>query len=367
MSVPYEEIGPGQKGRLVYQLMGDGGPFPNPKNIRYLPPDKAPTSMPDSAPVGLPALGGALATTGILLNAGVQMHNAMKLRQVESHLARVLPRLSKIERKIESIESKLDVILQKLDTIQKMQAQDELRNTLQFLLEKKHVRDQEINLKGLAEDVLEAIDRFEEMADIRVQLGGAKELQFTVETRDYLQNVFQLLLMVRRLAYQKYNKEQRGDPTSALRSDLQEDYWPSDVAPFNVMRLTIQGMHWGTQKKAVKKYIGDHMSRIFENADPVAYRLRPLFYDMDENLEPEVYDAFKKWWLWESSAGLLHRVRQEAKGITEGYEQSFGLDVQPLADSDENGALEERSLSHLVMPAEEEELEEITKRITSYS
>lgn len=351
----------------MYQLMGDGGPIPNPKSIRYLSPDKAPTSVPSSAPVGPGVLGGALAATGLLLQAGqlgVEVHNTLKLRQIESHLGRVLSRLSQIERRMKSIQQKLDVILQKLDAVQKMEAEDDLRKDLKFFLREKHVRDQEINLSGLAEDLLESIDRFEEVADTRIQLGGARGLRFTVETRDYLRRAFQLLYTVRRSAYQKFNRDQRGDPADALRSDLQGDYWPSDVAPFNVMRLTIQGMHHA-QKSGVEGYIGDHVSRIFEEADPVAFRLRPLFYEMDEDLKPEVYDAFKKWWVWESDAGLLHRVRKEAKGITEGYEDSFGLDARPLAESDETGERENGALFHLVTPAEEDELDEITGRIAS--
>jgi len=49
------------------------------------------------------------------------------------------------------------------------------------------------------------------------------------------------------------------------------------------------------------------------------------------------------------------------------YEKSFGLDVRPLGASDENGELESGSLFHLVTPAEEDELEEVTARIASRS
>jgi len=39
--VPFESLGPGQSGRLVYQVMGKVGPIFNPTGIKYLPPDMA--------------------------------------------------------------------------------------------------------------------------------------------------------------------------------------------------------------------------------------------------------------------------------------------------------------------------------------
>jgi hypothetical protein len=362
MSVPYEEIGPGQKGRLAYQVMGDGGPIPNPKGIRYLSPDSAPSPTPDSIPVGPSGVGCALAATGLLLQAaelGVEIHNALKLRQIESHLQKVLPRLDRIESSLKRIEGKLDTVLRKIDSVQKMQAGKTLRTDLEFILEKKHVQDQGIDLEGLAEDVLKVIKQFEEHGDLNIRLGDARGLDLSVEARSYLEQVFQLLHTIRRSTYEAINYEVQAAPTQVLRVDLQEDYWPSDTASYEMTILTIQGLHWGRKRK-VQNYISNHFDRIFEEADPVAYRLQPLFYnEMDENLEPEVYEAFKKWWVWESDAGLLYRVRKEAKGIVEGYQNVFDIGTEGLPGS------ESGSLFNIALPNDEERLDDLVSSVST--
>ena len=40
-TVPFDKLGPGQSGRLAYQVLGQDGPIMNPQNIRYLSPDSA--------------------------------------------------------------------------------------------------------------------------------------------------------------------------------------------------------------------------------------------------------------------------------------------------------------------------------------
>lgn len=361
MSVPYEEIGPGQKGRLAYQVMGDGGPIPNPKGIRYLPPDGAPNPTPDLIPVGPSGVGGALAATGLLLQAaelGVEVHNAIKLRQIESHLQKVLPRLDRIESSLNRIEGKLDTVLRKIDSVQKMQAEKDLRESLQHILEK-HVEDPKIDLEGLAEEVLKEIDRFEKLGEVNIRLGDARGLNLSTKTRDYLSQVFQPMHAIRRSAYESVNHKTQADPVQALKVDLQEDYWPSDTASYEMTVLTIQGLHWGRKRK-VQNYISNHFDRIFEEADPVAYRLQPFFYnEMDEDLEPEVYEAFKKWWVWESDAGLLYRVRKEAEGITEGYQNAFEVDTRGLPESGSG------SLFNLALPNDEERLDDLVSSVSS--
>jgi hypothetical protein len=364
MSIPFEEIGPGQKGRHVYQVMGDGGPVPNPKKIRYLPPGDAPSPSPDSIPVGPAGLGGALAISGLFLQAaelGVEIHNAVKLREIESHLQEVLPRLRRIEQSLEVIDQKLNVVIEKIDAVQKMQAEEGLRTDLKFFLEEKHVQEGEVDLERLAKDILETVGRFEDLSDMNVRLGDARGLRLTVETRDYLEEAFRLLHTVRRSAYESANQNVQGDPVQVRKMNLQEDYWPSEIAPHEMVVLTIQGMHWGTKRK-VQNRISNQFERIFEEADPVAFRLRPLFYNqVDGHLEEQLYEEFKKWWVWKSDAGLLHRVRKEAKGIAEGYQNVFDIDTDKEALSE----LESGPMFNLALPNDEEELEELTTSVSA--
>ncbi|WP_251963844.1 hypothetical protein [Salinibacter ruber] len=359
MTVPFEDLGPGQKGRLTYQVMGDGGPIPNPKKIRYLPPNEVSASSVGS--IGPSLLSGALATTQVLMQAvevGASIHNAIKLRQIESHLSSALTGIEQIKSQFESISGRLNLIIRKVDAVQKMQAERDMRDNLEFLLEKKYVAQESVDLGGLAGAVLEVISRYEEMGGVDIQLGGERSLQLSVETRDLLSRVYCLFHSIRRSAYGTINRKNDGNPLQTVNADLQDDYWPSHVAPYNMMLLAIKGMHWG-QKRAVRDYIGDHVTRIFNDADSVAMRLRPFFYEMDETLMYEDYKAFKRWWVWKTDSGLLHRVRKEAKGIAEGYAPTFDVDTQALPDH------EEGDLFHLAAPNDDSKLQEITSELAT--
>lgn len=360
MTVPFEELGPGQKGRLAYQVMGDGGPIPNPKKIRYLPPDEV---LPrDINPVGAPMLGGALAATQVLMQAvdtGVGIHNAIKLRQIESHLSSVLGGIEQIKAQFESISRRLNLIIQKIDSVQKMEAEKDMRSDLKYLFEEKHVASGSVNLSGLADDVLEVISRYEDVGEVDIQLGGERSLRLSVETKDLLTRAFRLFHAVRRSSYATVNRRANGNPVRAANIDLHEDYWPSDVASYDSVLLAIRAMHWVANKRGVRDFIDDHVTRVFNEADPVAMRLRPFFYEMDADLEREAYEAFKKWWVWEADAGLLHRVRKEAKGIAEGYAPTFDVDTQALPDH------EEGDLFHLAVPNDNNKLQEVTSELAT--
>ena len=59
MSVPFEQIGVGQLGRYVYQVIGKDGPIFNPKNISYLEANPLSSNIhfdPQSAVAGLSGL-----------------------------------------------------------------------------------------------------------------------------------------------------------------------------------------------------------------------------------------------------------------------------------------------------------------------
>lgn len=56
-TVPFDQLGPGQSGRLAYQVLGQNGPIFNPQNIRYLSPDspEIPTNAMSTGASGLSA------------------------------------------------------------------------------------------------------------------------------------------------------------------------------------------------------------------------------------------------------------------------------------------------------------------------
>ena len=81
MKVPFEKIGPGQSGRLVYQVMGENGPIFNPNRISYLPADQAP-SLGDQ-PSNLPSVYTSLAAMNLAASVGIVALSAAVLRQVQ--------------------------------------------------------------------------------------------------------------------------------------------------------------------------------------------------------------------------------------------------------------------------------------------
>ena len=365
MKVPYEEIGPGQKGRLVYQVMGDGGPIPNPKNIRYLPPD----SVPQSTSVGPSGIGGALAATNTLLRAaevGGELHNAIKLRQIESYLKKTLPR---IERSLRAMNENLKKVLEKVDTIQQMEAEESLRDDLKHFLRRKHVRDLgTVDIRGLSEDLLESISRFEERADLRIEIGGARGLTFSVETQDLLSQAFQLLHKVRRTTYEAVNRRV-DDPLKVLGFGTRgEDYWPDEACSFDAIALTLASLYSPPRdERSFLGMVNKKKIKKLGRLDPDARRLLPLFRKIDrigdENgegvIDRETFEAFKKWWIWESDAGLVHRVRREAEGIVEGYEHTFSLQDAGLP---EHGS---GTLFHLAAPNSDEEINDLISSLDS--
>src|SRR5262245_10043887 len=68
MEVPFEQLGPGQSGRLAYQVMGKDGPILNPTNIRFMPPDRFTGQFISTGPAALLGLAGLnlAATCGAL-------------------------------------------------------------------------------------------------------------------------------------------------------------------------------------------------------------------------------------------------------------------------------------------------------------
>jgi hypothetical protein len=348
MNVPYEELGPGQKGRLVYQVMGKNGPLPNPKGIRYLDPGNLPDALNNQPAVGPSGIRGALAVSHLLLQAveaGASVHKAIKLREIESHL-------SSIRTDLRCVERKVDHILEKLGTIQRMEAESALRGDLRFLVEKKHVDEMEVNVAGIADATIEAIERFERLAETPIRLGDAGNLSLSIETRDLLERIFSLLYNLRRSALETVNRRVMGNPAQCLTVEAVGDYWPATTASAADVLAARQITYRSYHSKAVRRWIGEQIREALREMDPVAQRLQNMFYQHDLEIDKERYEQFRRWWVWESDAGLLYRTRKEARGVREGYDRVFGYDPSLLPAPDP-----QEGLFYLSVPNRDERVE----------
>ena len=102
-TVPFDKLGPGQSGRLAYQVVGQNGPIFNPQNIRFLPPDSLEIPATSMGASGLSVGLAGASLIGSVLNLGISLFNAFQISGLHS-------RMNRIERKIDYIVSKVDRI-----------------------------------------------------------------------------------------------------------------------------------------------------------------------------------------------------------------------------------------------------------------
>jgi hypothetical protein len=112
MPVPFENLGPGQVGRLVYQVIGTDGPIFNPKNIAYLDPSSV---VQTTANISAPAVG--LSGASLIAGPGAVAISAATLKKCD-HILRAITELAgdvaemketlqAVERRVKRIDTKV--------------------------------------------------------------------------------------------------------------------------------------------------------------------------------------------------------------------------------------------------------------------
>ena len=143
-TVPFDKLGPGQSGRLAYQVLGQGGPIMNPQNIRYLSPDSA------ELPVNAMNTGASGAFAGLaganlicsFLNLGVSVY-------IASQVAGLHRKMDRLQETMDRIERKVDYIVSKVDRIDIQVAENNLRHALDYVL-RKAVSGEGVDLRALS-------------------------------------------------------------------------------------------------------------------------------------------------------------------------------------------------------------------------
>ena len=303
-TVPFDQLGPGQSGRLAYQVLGQNGPIPNPQNIRYLPPDSSeiPSNPMVAGESGLSAGLAGANLIGSILNLGVSVYIAHRINSLHKkmdHLEEIMGR----------IEHKIDYIVEKVDRIDIQVAENNLRHVLNYALQKA-VSPEGVNLRVLA-DISGDFNKFHDALSSSLLFNFG--LQLSSDIRDQLQLIYELAYGIRKLITQRYNTSVKGDPERIITVTPDRDYFLIFGGDLTVHVKTT--MHLPTEYSESVGWLD------FDNYLPEPH------YDIFEDETPEaieqgLYDLGYAW-LYQTDAGLLWRTWIELVGIVDGYENTF--------------------------------------------
>ena len=350
-TVPFEQLGPGQSGRLAYQVLGQNGPIFNPQNIRYLPPDsfEIPTN---SMSIGASGLSTGLVGANLIasiLNLGVSVYIAHRINSLHK-------KVDHLQEQMDRIEHKIDYIVTKVDRIDTQVAENNLRHALEHVLQRS-VSLEGVDLKGLA-TLCPDFDKFMNSLSSPLLLNFG--LQLSSDIRDQLQQIYALAYEIRRLIARHYNISTDGDPERVIIVKPTEDYYSKWGSLKILIQETILRRH--VMDKVIGEKSQDFLSRenrgylpfkkvisnvmkknsqklLNDEIDPFSeiFRAKCSLYEFlpedifkdeaPEALEQELYDLCCAW-LYNTDAGLLHRTGVELEGIADGYENTFWPQLQ---------------------------------------
>ncbi len=306
-TVPFDKLGPGQSGRLAYQVLGQDGPIMNPQNIRYLSPDSV--ELPANAmKAGALGLATGLAGANLIcsfLNLGVSVY-------IASQVAGLHRKMDCLQETMDRIEPKVDYIVSKVDRIDIQVAENNLRHALDYVL-RQAVSGEGVDLQvlsGLRDD----IDKFTDSLSSPHILNFG--LRLSSDIRGRLQKIYYLLCSVRKLTAQRYNIAIGSDPERVITTNPTDDYFSLlggnlEILVRATMTLSNDGQEGGNQFEKMglidfDDYLPEHHSRIFKGEDT-------------EATEQGLYDLGCAW-LHHTDSGLLFRTWRELDAIADGYE-----------------------------------------------
>ncbi len=351
-TVPFEQLGPGQSGRLAYQVLGQNGPIFNPQNIRYLSPDSVEIPATSMGASGLSVGLAGASLIGSVLNLGVSLFNAFQISGLHSKMNR--------------IERKIDHIVEKVDRIDTQVAENNLRHALEHVL-RKSVSSEGVDLRVLA-GLCHDFDKFKESLPSPLLLNFG--LRLASDIRDYLQLIYDLAYGTRKLVAQRYNTSVNGDPEHIIIIDSTKDYffgndlkvlvkanmyfhqiyemleigvpykwksWVKETYEETFVKLGwlnfdnyLSESHSDEDSEAVGQGLFKKLATIFHEPEAIERGL----YDYNDDSPPTFREIRAKaierglydlsyGWLYQTDAGLLWRTKVELDAIASGYENTF--------------------------------------------
>jgi len=231
MTVPFERLGPGQSGRLVYQVMGKNGPIFNPRNIKYLPPNSVESSINNPLDYSSAALG--LSCINLLVSTGTLVLSGYTLASVR----RIEKEVYDIKSDIGEIKAKLDEIAKRAEKIEISVAELNLRETLRHIF-RNALSEDNINLVVLARlftDVDNFINRLPENRSIW-------SLHLPTDLQDQLSYLFDTLYNLRRVVATHHNLSVKGDPKRVVSIKGSADYLGRDLLELSYFAVILRLM-----------------------------------------------------------------------------------------------------------------------------
>ena len=321
MEVPFDALGPGQSGRLVYQVMGDNGPIYNPKMIRFMNPDSSELPA-NSIVTGPSALQAGLAGAGLVTSV---MNLAIS--------AYIASGVAELRRTMDRIETKIDHIVEKVDRIDTQVAENNLRHAMNHIVRRAVAQDS-IDLESTA-GISEDLDRFIESLPGPLFLNFA--LRLSSDVRERLGQLYDLLHGVRKVVAQSYNLTIHGDPERVVTVDPDRDYFcPSLGGDLDTLvKATTVCL---TEVDVSSKWYDTEYMNQFEAmglSDLDDYLPEPHQVIFRDTYERESHGETQhrlgelvRAWLYRTDAGLFFRTNIEMIAINKGYEEVFWPQLQ---------------------------------------
>ncbi len=362
MAVPFEQLGPGQSGRLVYQVLGKNGPIYNPAGIRYLPPD-APSDIATGDAVG-PLLTG-LAGANLLVGAGTLVLQAATLRGIQ----RVEERFEQVQHQLGCLEANVARVVDKVDRIEAKVSENNLRHATQHLL-KRSVDRSSIDLRQLSRlknDIRSFISSLDDWG-----FGGVPGLRLSADVHDQLTHIHDLFLGVRTTVALWHNRQVGGDPRYVLRVTPAEHFPVADetaklaaalkgaaeVAESGVSRLASdvqQRFTWASDEdEAYYNQLGsdaifvpvvEAIGAVDASALTVAMVLKePLAATADATERVALCQQYLRWWLVQTDAGLIFKLLVELLTFEAGYDKWIEGEVGLVLENAPSGVAVEVDL-----------------------
>ncbi len=308
-TVPFDQLGPGQSGRLAYQVMGQNGPIFNPSNIAYLPPDSP--SVASFTGAGASGLSVGLSGVNLIssfLNLAVSGYIAYQVRALHD-------KMDILQETVSRIEHKIDYIREKVERIDMQVAENNLREALKYALQKAISKDG-VDLSALS--CLERdINKLFESSPLPLLLNF--DFQLSSDVRDRLQNIWGLTYEVRKLVARKHNAFLGGDPERIITVDPIEDYFLIWDSLKTCVKATMHIPADSTEEAGWMDFddsLPVHHSELFSEEEQSANQKAQFLYELGTS------------WLYHTDAGLLWRTYLELAAIDEGYENVFWLRLQ---------------------------------------
>ena len=329
MEVDFDQLGPGQVGRLVYQVIGSNGPVSNPARIRYLAPGQAP----DVSDSSMSGLAGASVWAGAAqaVDLGLGLANLGVSAAILAEVNALGHKVDQLALGVASLDRKVDQILERVERIDVNVAENNLRSALRHVLGTAF-RDGEVDLARLR--TLDGdIDKFCEALE-GFGLGLCPGLRFSSDVREMVVLVTRLLWAPRVLMWQRFNQVADGDPNAVLNDDLYSGRFDvlAEMVSANIsVRRTLKDLPealgdkvysefmWaddGTRKR-FESWVKEEVRQAFDGAlfdeDPEANLLADLLEKKlakKKATAPQVVEYLEAW-AAHTDAALLWRLMRE--------------------------------------------------------